>query len=65
MGAVNKCSGIPNAFTGIWANVFKPKYLRHIYNQYTDHNNIIVLQIFQYLYRIHSNITELELIENE
>ena len=46
-------------------NEFKEKYLQHLHNRFTYYNNIIVLQVFQYLYNIYGNITELELLENQ
>ena len=38
---------------------------KNLHNRFTGYNNVIVLQIFQYLCNAHGNITKLELPENQ
>ena len=56
---------VSKAILQLATSAFEPKYLRHLYNSHTGHNNTTPLQVFQHLFRTHDNITELELIENE
>ena len=56
---------VSKAILQLSTNAFEAKYLRHLYNLCTGHNNTTPLQVFEHLFQTYRNITELELIENE
>ena len=60
-----ECKAVSKAILKLTTNAFEPKYLSHLHNQHTGHNNVTVLQVHQHLFKTYGNITELELMENE